>query len=112
VERHCRTCPGFRGINEQVSVFPIEVTGAEFDAVQRHRQLSHHPGKETNFSVPVQRAVSKLLAIMIKGMCFNAAPDDSGASDAMDVTYGDQYSLPSNDGEIEECCDSDDFSWF
>ncbi|KAI0287777.1 hypothetical protein BC826DRAFT_971984 [Russula brevipes] len=104
--------PGFREINEQVSVFPIEVTGAEFDAVQRHRQLSHRPGKETNFSVPVQRAVSKLLAVMIEGMYPNAAPDDSGASDAMDVTSGEQYFLPLGDGKVEECGDPDDFSWF
>jgi hypothetical protein len=94
VERHCRKCPGFREINEQVSVFPIEVTGGEFDAVLRHRQLPH-PGKETDFSVPVQRAVFKLLAVMIEAMYPNAT-SDSGASDAMDVrvTPGEQYSLP------------------
>ncbi|KAI0284825.1 hypothetical protein BC826DRAFT_141921 [Russula brevipes] len=112
VERHCKKCPGFREINEQVSVFPIEITGAEFDAVQRHRQLPR-PGKETDFSVPVQRAVSKLLAVMIKAMYPNATSDDSGASDAMDVASGELYTLPLNDGEDEECGgDHDDFSWF
>lgn len=63
-ERHCKNCPGYKEINTADNLYPIELTKAEFKAVQDHRKRAH-PEQQV-YPLLLQNAVSKVIKMVLE----------------------------------------------